>query len=158
MSQGPQEASEPDEFDAIVAALNKHGVDFMIIGGWAVIYHGHVRMTEDLDLYIRPTEENARRAVAALEEVGARCAELKPDVFIRDNGISLGEIPVRVDVISKLPGVDFEKAWSRRKADLFGFEKVNYISREDLISNKRAVARPKDIQDAHALEAGEDAS
>ncbi len=149
-----QDASEPDEFDAVVASLNKHDVDFMIVGGWAVIYHGHVRMTEDLDIYIRPSEDNAKKTIAALEAVGAGCPELRPEVFTWENGVSLGEPPVMIDVISKLPGVDFEKAWSRRVSDAFGLETVNYISREDLISNKRAVARPRDIQDAQALEAG----
>ena len=143
-------------FRHIVAALNKHGVDFLIIGGWAVVYHGHVRMTEDLDVCIRPTEDNAKRAVAALEEAGAACPELKPEVFTRDNGISLGEAPVKVDVLSNLLGVDFDRAWSRREAGAFGSETVNFISREDLIGNKRAVARPKDLLDVQELEAGRD--
>ncbi|HBL18203.1 MAG TPA: hypothetical protein DD417_15975 [Elusimicrobia bacterium] len=94
MSQSLPEASESDDFDRIVASLNEHHVDFMIIGGWAVAYHGHLRMTEDLDIFIRPTEDNAKRAVAALEDAGGACPELKPEVFLRDNGISLGEIPV----------------------------------------------------------------
>jgi len=156
MSQSLPEASESDDFDRIVASLNEHHVDFMIIGGWAVAYHGHLRMTEDLDIFIRPTEDNAKRAVAALEDAGGACPELKPEVFLRDNGISLGEIPVKVDVISKLPGVDFDQAWSRREAGSFGAETASFISREDLIRNKRAVARPKDLLDVRELEAGRD--
>lgn len=154
MGQSAQDSSELDDFDRIVAALNQHLVDFMIIGGWAVVFHGHVRMTEDLDIYIRPTEDNAVKAVAAIEAVGGGCPELKPEVFIRDNGISLGEIPVKVDIISKLPGVDFDQAWSRRAIGPFGAETVSFISREDLIRNKRAVARPKDLLDVNELEAG----
>lgn len=153
MSQSPQEASEPDAFDRIVAALNRHGVDFMVIGGWAVVFYGHVRMTEDLDLYVRPTEDNAKRVVAALEEAGGACPELRPEVFTRDNGISLGDAPVKVDILSKLPGVDFDQAWSRRQTGPFGAETVHFISREDLIRNKRAVARPKDLLDVQELEA-----
>lgn len=156
MNRLSPEGSEPDDFDRVVAALNRHEVDFMIIGGWAVVYHGHVRLTEDLDLYIRPTEENAKRAVAALEEIGASCPELKPEVFTRDNGISLGEAPVRIDVIAKLPGLDFDQAWSRRESAAFGLETVNYLSREDLIQNKRTVARPKDLLDAQELESRND--
>lgn len=113
MSPDPQDSPESDDFDRVVAALNKHRVDFMIIGGWAVVYHGHVRLTEDLGIYIRPTEENAKRAVAAVEAVGGACPELRPEVFTRDNGISLGDKPVRIDIISKLPGVDFAQAWGR---------------------------------------------
>ena len=154
MSPSPRDSSELDDFDRIIASLNKHRVDFMIIGGWAVVYHGYVRMTEDLDIYIRPTADNARRAVAAIEAAGGGCPELKPEVFTEDNGISLGEIPVKVDVISKLPGVDFDQAWARRATGPFGSETVSFISREDLISNKRAVARPKDLLDVVELEAG----
>ena len=115
MSPNPRDSSELDDFDRIIASLNKHRVDFMIIGG---------------------------------------CPELKPEVFTEDNGISLGEIPVKVDVISKLPGVDFDQAWARRATGPFGSETVSFISREDLISNKRAVARPKDLLDVVELEAG----
>lgn len=154
MGQEPQEPPESDVFDRVVAALNRHRVDFMIIGGWAVVYYGHVRLTEDLDVYVRPTPENALRTVAALEAVGGGCPELRPEVFTRDNGISLGDVPVKVDVLSKLPGVDFDEAWTRRESGPFGSETVHFISREDLIRNKRAVGRPKDLEDARRLEAG----
>lgn len=154
MSPGPGGSSDSDEFDRVLAAFNAHHVDFMIIGGWAVVYHGHVRLTEDLDIYVRATPENAKRAVAALEAVGGGCPELRPEVFTLENGISLGETPVKVDVISRLPGVDFEAAWARRETGLFGPETVNFISRADLIDNKRAVARPKDLDDARELEKG----
>ncbi len=154
MTPAPQEEDASDAFDRVVAAFNKQKVEFMIIGGWAVAYHGHVRETEDLDLFIRPTLENAKRAVAALEAVGGSCPELKPEVFTDDNGISLGEAPVRIDVLSRLPGVDFDQAWPRSESSSFGAEMVRYICREDLIKNKRAVARPKDLNDALELEAG----
>lgn len=154
MSPEPKESSEPDVFDSIIAAFNAHRVDFMVIGGWAVAYHGHVRLTEDLDLLVRPTEDNAKRAVAALEAVGGGCPELRPEVFTRDNGISLGDAPVKVDVLSKLPGVDFEAAWTRRESGHFGSATVNFISRADLIDNKRAVGRPRDLDDVRELEGG----
>lgn len=153
MSSDFKQDADLDDFDRVVAALNKHNVEFMIIGGWAVVYHGHVRETEDLDIFIRRSEENAKRAVAALEAVGGACPELKPEVFTTDNGISLGEKPVKIDLLSQLPGVDFDQAWPRCEIDAFGQETVHYISREDLIANKRAVARPKDINDALELEA-----
>ena len=155
MSSLPENFGELDDFDRVVSSLNKHKVEFMIIGGWAVVYHGHVRETEDLDIFIRRTEENARKAVAALEAVGGACPELKPGVFLSDNGISLGEVPIKIDIISNLPGVDFEQAWPRSKIDAFGSETVHYISREDLIKNKRTVARPRDLNDALELEAGQ---
>ncbi len=156
MSSDPGKDGGLDDFDRVVAALNKHEVEFMIIGGWAVVYHGHVRETEDLDIFIRRTAENAERAVAALTEIGGACPELRPEVFTADNGISLGEAPVRIDIISRLPGVDFDQAWARSETSAFGAEMVRYISRQDLINNKRAVGRPKDLNDALELEAGRD--
>jgi len=156
MDQPPKEVSDLDDFDRIVASLNKHRVDFLIIGGYAVFYHGFVRATEDLDIYVRPTEENAKRTVAALEAVGFGCPELSPEVFTADNGISLGEKPIKVDILSRLPGVAFEDAWARRESSAFGAETANYISREDLIKNKRAVGRPRDLDDVRELEAGRD--
>ena len=154
MSAASQEPEGPDPFDRIIEVLNKHGVDFLMIGGWAVIYHGFNRVTEDMDIFVRKTEENARKTVAALEDAGLGCAELVPEVFTKDNGISLGEPPLKVDILSNLPGVEFEGAWARRQTDLFGPHTVNYISRKDLIINKKTVARPKDLDDARELEAG----
>ena len=156
MSQNSQEASSSDDFDRIVASLNRHHVDFMIIGGFAVVYHGHMRATKNLDLYIRRTEENAKRAVAALEEVGFGSPTMTPEVFTADNGISLGARPLQIDVMSNLRGIVFDEAWARRETGSFGRETVNYISREDLISNKRAAGRPVDLDDARELEAGRD--
>lgn len=154
MSSDLQESPDSDDFDRIVASLNKHHVDFMIIGGFAVVYHGHMRATKDLDLFVRRTDENARRTVAALEDVGFGSPEMTPEVFTADNGISLGGAPLQIDVMSNLRGVDFDAAWARRETGAFGRETVNYISREDLITNKRAAGRPVDLDDVRELEAG----
>lgn len=141
-----------DDFDRIVAAFKKHEVEFIIAGGFAVIYHGYVRDTSDLDLYIKSSQENARRAVAALEEAGFSSPDLTPDVFLRDNGIHLGEKPVEVDVLSNLKGVTWEQAWAQKEAAPFGPAEVYYLSLNDLIANKRAVGRLRDLADLEQLE------
>lgn len=87
MPPEPSEAGGLDDLDRVVASLNKHRVEFLVIGGYAVVYHGHVRNTQDLDLFVRPTAENARRTVAALSETGFASPNLTPDVFVSDNGI-----------------------------------------------------------------------
>lgn len=143
-----------DDLDRVVSAMNRHEVEFMVIGGFAMAYHGHVRNTQDLDLFVRPSPENARRAVAALEEAGFACPELTASVFTDENGISLGDPPLRVDVLSRLPGVEFADAWMRRETSVFGEESAAYISRADLIANKKAVARPRDLDDVRELEGG----
>ena len=150
-----RQSDEPDgldDFDRIVASFNKHHVEFMIVGAFAVIYHGHVRDTSDLDLYVRSSRENAERAVAALEETGFGSPDLKPEVFTHDNGIHLGEEPVEVDVLSTLKAVDWDRAWARREAGPFGPEDVYYLSLPDLIANKRAVGRLQDLADVEKLE------
>lgn len=154
MPQSARDESGLPLYDEVVAVLNKHGVDFMLIGGFAVVYHGHVRATEDLDLFIRRSEENAKKAVAALKELSRGELDLSADVFTAGKGVLIGEVPLRVDILSRIEGVDFEQAWPRSRTDLFGAATVHYISREDLIANKRATGRPQDLDDARELERG----
>ncbi|MBI5244427.1 MAG: hypothetical protein HY922_12235 [Elusimicrobia bacterium] len=151
MAEGSGVPARLDDFDRIVASLNKNGVDFMIIGGYAVIFHGHVRTTKDLDIMIRRTPENARRAIAALEEAGCTCPELTPELFMAGKGITFGEPPMRIDVLSDIRGVAFDDAWSRRQISRFGPNEANFIGLDDLIANKEAVARPQDLADAQKL-------
>lgn len=151
MPEGSGEDAGLDDFDRIVASLNDHGVDFMIVGGYAVIFHGHVRATKDLDILIRRTPENARRTVAALEKIGFECPELKPELFLAGKGITFGEPPLRVDVLGAIKGVDFDAAWPRRQTSRFGPHEASYIGLQDLIANKESVARPQDLADAQKL-------
>ena len=156
MSQTSPEASgSADDFDRIVASFNKHRVDFMIIGGFAVVYHTDVRATKDWTSTSgapKKTPKDGRRA----EEVGFGSPEMTPEVFTADNGISLGAKPLQVDIISDLRGIDFNDAWARKETSSFGLEAAHYISREDLIINKRAAGRPVDLDDARELEARRD--
>lgn len=154
----PEAESDPveDDLDRIVAALNKHRVDFLIVGGYAVMFHGLVRATKDLDILIRPTPENARRASAALEEIGFSCEDFSHDQFVVGKGITFGEPPLRVDVLSQIRGIDFDKAWERRQTSVFGPNEANYIGLDDLIVNKEAVGRPQDLVDAQMLRTARD--
>jgi hypothetical protein len=151
----PDEASalrEQDDLDRIVASLKTHQVEFIIVGGFAVIYHGYVRNTKDLDVFIRRTEENAARTVAALEDAGFGFPELTPRVFLDGKGVLLGEPPMRVDIISDLAGVSFDDAWPRCSQDYYGDTMAAYLGYDDLICNKRAVGRPQDLNDVEMLE------
>lgn len=148
----PEEDPSLHLFDEVVAAFNKHGVDYMVVGGFAVIYHGHVRTTEDLDLFVRRSRENASKVIAALDEVSGGELMLAPEVFTEGKGVLLGEAPLRIDVLSQIAGVDFDSAWGRRETDRFGPATVCYLGREDLIANKRAAGRPQDLVDAAELD------
>lgn len=152
MQEEPQAEREPDDLDRVVASLVRHGVEFMIVGGFAVIYHGHMRATKDLDIFIRRSKENAEKTIAALSAVGFSFPELTARIFTEGKGVLLGEEPMRVDIISELSGVRFEDAWQRRKQDYYGNETVAYIGLDDLIQNKRAARREQDLADVAQLE------
>ena len=137
----------------LLASFHSRGVEFLVVGGHAVAFHGRPRLTEDLDLYVRPDVANGERIVAALKEFGFGALGLTPSDFEADDRvIQLGRVPNRVDLLTRLYGVEFPDAWGRRvRAELDGTE-VWMISREDLIRNKRATGRPQDLADAAYLE------
>ena len=124
--------------------------------GHAVAYHGYPRLTEDLDLFVRPDLTNGERIVRALQEFGFGSLDITPSDFQADDRvIQLGRAPNRVDLLTRRYGVEFGPAWERRVAALLDGAPVWMISREDLIRNKRATGRTQDKADAEYLERGE---
>ena len=137
----------------MLKCLNKAGVDYIMVGGWAVNLHGYVRATVDLDIWILADHENARRVYAALGEFGAPLAGITPDDFAADGTIfQIGVAPCRIDVINKIDGVGYADASPRAIRKVIDGVPVRIISREDLIANKRASGRTKDLADAEILE------
>jgi hypothetical protein len=137
----------------LLALFRSKGVEFLVVGGHAVAYHGHPRLTEDLDLFVRPDAANGERIIAALREFGFGSLELSPADFEADDRvIQLGRAPNRVDLLTRLYGVEFSDAWSRRVGAHLDNEPVWIIDREDLIRNKRATGRTQDLADAEFLE------
>ncbi len=136
-----------------VALLNSLNVEYLVVGGHAVAFHGYARLTDDLDLLLRHGAENAGRTVEALKAFGFASIGLTASDFLApDRVIQLGRAPNRIDLLTKLYGVDSETAWRRRvKASLDGLD-VAIIAREDLIANKRATGRTQDLADAEYLE------
>jgi len=137
----------------LLALLNAAGVEFLVVGGHAVAFHGRPRLTEDLDLFVRPDLANGERIMRALQafgfgSLGITAADFRAD----DRVIQLGRAPNRVDLLTKLYGVDFADAWSRRVAARLDDADVWMISREDLIRNKRETGRTQDLADAEFLE------
>jgi predicted nucleotidyltransferase len=130
------------------------GADFLVVGGHAVAFHGHPRLTEDLDLFVRPDAANGARIVEALQEFGFGSLDITPADFQADDRvIQLGRAPNRVDLLTRLYGVEFAAAWERRVAANLDGVSIWMISREDLIANKRATGRTQDKADAEFLEA-----
>ena len=137
----------------MLRCLNKAGVDYIMVGGWAVNLHGYVRATIDLDIWILADQENARKVYAALGEFGAPLGEVKPEDFAQDGTIfQIGVAPCRIDVINKIDGVKYAEASPRAIQKTIEGVPVRIISREDLIVNKRASGRTKDLADAEILE------
>lgn len=141
------------DFDEMLAALSAAGAEFIIVGAHAVAVHGRPRATGDLDIWVRPTSENAARVWQALVAFGAPLAQLTPaDLERTDLIFQIGVPPSRIDVLTGISGVTFEEAWPRRVAVPFFGREVAVLGREDLILNKRASGRPRDIADVAELE------
>ena len=139
------------DFDDFVAALNSNHVQYMIVGSFALAFHGCPRATGDIDFWIRPTSSNAKNLLSALRDFGFGQLDISEGDVLSGNIIQLGFPPVRIDLISKLSGLTAEEAWQGRKKGKFGKHDVCYIAREDYIKNKRTVGRHKDLADLESL-------
>ena len=137
----------------MLKCLNKAGVDYIMVGGWAVNMYGYIRATVDLDIWIYAERENAVKVYAALLEFGAPIAGMTPNDFAEDDVIfQIGVAPCRVDIITKISGVSYSDAAKRAVLKEVDGVPVRIISLEDLIANKRASGRTKDLADVEVLE------
>ena len=143
------------DFRNLLELFNKHKVDYIIVGAYALGFHGVPRYTGDLDVYVRPDAINARSIMQALHEFGFGSVGLTAADFEEEGKVvQLGFPPVRVDIITSITGVSWEQARSGRVKGQFGDLMVHFIGRDDFIANKRALGRKKDIADLEAV--GED--
>ena len=146
---------DPD-FHEFVASFIDNDVRFLIVGGYALAAHGLPRYTGDLDAWVWVDAENARRVVAALTSFGFGSLDLDAEDFtLPDVVVQLGHSPLRIDVLTSIDGVSFEAAWPRRLIVSIDGLDVPFISRDDLIANKRAADRPQDRADVARLTARE---
>ena len=132
--------------------LNEHEVDFMIVGGYALAFHGAPRYTGDIDVFIKPNSVNAQRIIKVLKEFGFSSTELSVDDFQDENNvIQLGLPPIRIDMITSISGVTWEQADASKEPGKYGDVPVFYIGKNQYVANKRATGRTKDIADIEAL-------
>lgn len=137
-----------------VELLNSTGVEYLVVGAFAVAWHGHARFTADIDFLVRPDGSNAELVVKALREFGFGGLGISPDDLTRPGRIvQLGVKPNRIDLITSISGVTFEEAWAGRVAGTLDGLPVHYIGREALIRNKETTGRAQDIADAQRLRA-----
>lgn len=143
------------DFAEMLDALSVAGADFLIVGAHALAAHGSPRATGDLDLWIRPTAENAAKVWQALVRFGAPLDELRVDDLATAGIVfQIGIVPARIDLLTSLTGLDFDDAWSRRETFEVTGRALPFLSREDLIRNKKAVGRPRDLADVDDLQRG----
>ncbi|HAH08063.1 MAG TPA: hypothetical protein DCM05_16325 [Elusimicrobia bacterium] len=143
---------EKKDFADFIAALNAQGVEYVIVGGYAVVFHGHVRFTKDIDILVRPTPRNAKRLMSALKGFGFGGLGLKESDVRPGNIIQLGRPPNRIDLLMSIDGVDADAAWDERVMGSFLGQTAGFLSKERLIENKKATGRTQDRADAEALE------
>jgi hypothetical protein len=142
----------PPDFSEFLKLLNAHDVDFLIVGGYAVGFHGHPRATADIDIWIPRERDSARRLVAAIREFGFDTPQLSEDLFMRpDQVIRLGVPPLRIELLTSIAGVDFEDCTARGVEAELGGVPVRIISLSDLKQNKRAAGRHQDLADLEHL-------
>lgn len=145
------------DFAEMLSALSAERAEYLVVGAHAMASHGYPRATGDLDLWVRPTPENAKRVYAALRKFGAPLRELAPaDLSTEGVVFQIGVVPCRIDVLTSIDGVEFERAWGGRIEVTIGETRVGVLGFDDLLANKRASRRPKDLGDLAWLEARAD--
>ena len=141
------------DFKDMLLALSDARIDFLLVGAYAVAAHGHPRATGDLDLWVRPDAETAPKVYRVLADFGAPLHDLTVDDLATPGMVfQIGVEPSRIDILTAITGVAFDNAWENRLFIELDDIKLNVIGRDDLIVNKRACGRPKDIADAETLD------
>jgi hypothetical protein len=140
------------DYNDMLSALSAEGAEFLIVGGYAVGAHGYPRATGDIDIWVRPTAENAGRVMRALKRFGAALLDLtEADLAAADTIFQIGLPPSRIDVLTSISGVTFEQAWASRVIVAVEGLGVPVIGREHLVRNKVSSGRPKDLADLAAF-------
>jgi len=142
----------PPDFREFLRLLNAHQVEYLLIGGYAVAYHGYPRATAEMDIWIATHPRNAAQVVAALKEFGFDVPELSVELFQAENQIvRMGKPPVRIEIVTGISGVNFAECYAARVIHVLDGLEVSLISLHHLKLNKRAAGRYKDLDDLENL-------
>ncbi len=141
------------DFSDMLCAFRDEGVEFLLVGAYAVAVHGFPRATGDMDLWVRPTPENADRVWKALARFGAPMDQISPaDLAVEGTVFQIGVAPRRIDILTSVTGLSFDEAWSTRKETEVDGHNLSALGLQALLKNKKAVNRPKDRGDIAELE------
>lgn len=142
----------PPDFKEFLKLLADHRVEYLLVGGYAVAYHGYPRATADMDIWIAVEPKNADNLVAALKAFGFDTAELSPELFLEEGQIvRMGVQPMRIEIMTSATGVNFEECYKARVVDELDGVEANIIDLDHLKINKQAVGRHKDLDDLENL-------
>lgn len=143
------------DFRDLLAALNDEAAEYLVVGAHALAAHGHIRATNELDVWGRPCEQNAQSVFRTLRAFGAPLHDLTQDDLAHPGIVfQIGVAPIRIDIITAIDGVGFDEAWDARVPVHLGDIAVHVLSRHHLIQNKRASGRLQDLADVERLEGG----
>lgn len=140
------------DFKEFVALLNSRGVEYLLVGGYALAAHGHPRYTGDIDFWVSPERANIDKLLHVLAEFGFGSLGLVAEDFKGDTVVQLGRPPQRIDLLTQIDGVSFVDCWIRRQQVRVDGVELHLIGLEDFKANKRASGRLKDLSDLEALE------
>ncbi|MDZ4809445.1 MAG: hypothetical protein SGI96_14425 [Bacteroidota bacterium] len=136
------------DFADFVELLNKHEVDYMVIGGYALAFHGEPRTTGDMDIWIDCTPANAIKMVEVITDFGMSSLGFQPADFLEPGIITqIGYPPLRIDILNEIDGVKFQEATKNKQYFKEGKQVIPFIGVQDFIKNKEAVGRKKDLED-----------
>jgi hypothetical protein len=140
------------DFKEFIALLNANGVEYLLVGGYAVGFYGYPRFTQDIDIWINPSEVNAEKILKTLNDFGFPIKRLSANDFLQPETIfQMGRPPFRIDIINSLDGVKFPNCYKRRISMTVKEIKIDIISIQDLRKNKKTVGRLKDLNDLNYL-------
>ena len=140
------------DFEELLKLFNKNKVRYCIVGAYAVAFYAEPRYTKDMDIFVEPDKDTARRIIKSLAEFGFKSLTLEEKDFIRKGKIiQLGYEPVRIDLITSIEGCDFKEVWKNRAIGFYGKQKVIFIGFDELIKNKKKSGRKQDSVDISIL-------
>lgn len=140
------------DYEDLLKLLNKHKVKYCIIGAYALAFHAKPRYTKDIDILIEPGLENGNRIVKALNDFGFKSLKLLSEDFSKPGKIiQLGYEPLRVDILTSIPGVSFDRVWENKVVGSYGAVKAYFVGIDELIKTKRLSSRPQDKIDLELL-------
>ena len=143
------------DFEELLRLLEQNSVRYMIIGGYAVAFHGYPRFTKDIDIFFLNTADNVEKLQTSLVKFGFPKSAVPTQLFKkRGNIIQFGVVPMRIDLLNKIPGITFEEAEQHTTRGFFGNVEVSFIGKTELVKNKKASGRPQDKVDAGILGKG----